>query len=120
VEPLDYDALVSAMRRSRLILTDSGGIQEEAPTFQKPVLVLRERTERPEGLEAGLARLVGTDEEAIVAEASRLLESEAARREMSAAVNPYGDGHASERIAAALAGRPYSPFEAPAPRFALA
>jgi UDP-N-acetylglucosamine 2-epimerase (non-hydrolysing) len=120
VEPLDYDQLVSAMRRSRLILTDSGGIQEEAPTFHKPVLVLRERTERPEGLEAGLARLVGTDEEAIVAEATRLLESETARREMSAAVNPYGDGHAADRIAAALSGRPYAPFEAPAPRFALA
>jgi UDP-N-acetylglucosamine 2-epimerase len=120
VEPLDYDALVSAMRRSRLILTDSGGIQEEAPTFHKPVLVLRERTERPEGIEAGLARLIGTDEDAIVVEATRLLESEAARREMSSAANPYGDGHASDRIARALSGRPFSPFVAPAPRLALA
>jgi UDP-N-acetylglucosamine 2-epimerase (non-hydrolysing) len=113
VEPLDYVALVRLMRRARLILTDSGGIQEEAPTFGKPVLVLREKTERPEGVEAGLARLVGTDEERIVGEAGALLTDGAARRRMSGA-NPYGDGRASERIAAILMGRPFEPFVPPA------
>ena len=101
------------MRRARLILTDSGGIQEEAPTFGKPVLVLREKTERPEGVEAGLARLVGTDEESIVGEAAELLSDGAARRRMSG-VNPYGDGRAAERIAAILLGRPFEPFAPPA------
>ena len=113
VEPLDYLALVRLMRRARLILTDSGGIQEEAPTFGKPVLVLREKTERPEGVEAGLARLVGTDEEKIVGEAGALLADGAARRRMSG-TNPYGDGHAADRIAAILMGRPYEPFAPPA------
>jgi UDP-N-acetylglucosamine 2-epimerase len=113
VEPLDYLALVRLMRRARLILTDSGGIQEEAPTFGKPVLVLREKTERPEGVEAGLARLVGTDEEKIVGEASALLSDGAARRRMSGA-NPYGDGRAAERIAAILMRRPFQPFAPPA------
>ena len=113
VEPLDYLALVRLMRRARLILTDSGGIQEEAPTFGKPVLVLREKTERPEGVEAGLARLVGTDEEKIVGEAGALLADGAARRRMSGR-NPYGDGHAADRIAAILMGRPYEPFAPPA------
>jgi UDP-N-acetylglucosamine 2-epimerase (non-hydrolysing) len=112
VEPLDYLALVRLMRRARLILTDSGGIQEEAPTFGKPVLVLREKTERPEGIEAGLARLVGTDEERIVGEAGALLVDGAARRRMSGA-NPYGDGRASERIAAILMGRSFEPFAPP-------
>jgi UDP-N-acetylglucosamine 2-epimerase (non-hydrolysing) len=110
LEPLDYRGLVRQLRRSRLVLTDSGGIQEEAPTFGKPVLVLREKTERPEGVEAGLAMLVGTDEEKIVAEASRLLNDPAARRRMREAGNPYGDGRASGRIADALAGRPYEAF----------
>ena len=113
VEPLDYLALVRLMRRARLILTDSGGIQEEAPTFGKPVLVLREKTERPEGVEAGLARLVGTDEEAIVGEAAALLSDGAARRRMTGK-NPYGDGRAAERIAAILMGRPFEPFGPPA------
>jgi UDP-N-acetylglucosamine 2-epimerase (non-hydrolysing) len=113
VEPLDYLALVGLMRRARLILTDSGGIQEEAPTFGKPVLVLREKTERPEGVEAGLARLVGTDEERIVEEAGRLLSDGAARKRMRG-VNPYGDGRASERIAAILMGRAFEPFVPPA------
>ena len=113
IEPLDYLALVRLMRRSRLILTDSGGIQEEAPTFGKPVLVLREKTERPEGVEAGLARLVGTDEERIVGEAGALLSDGAARRRMSGK-NPYGDGHAADRIAAILMGRPFEPFAPPA------
>jgi len=120
LEPLDYRSLVRLLRRCRFALTDSGGIQEEAPTFRKPVLVMREKTERPEGIEAGLARLVGTDEELIFAEASRLLADEAARRSMAEGPNPYGDGHASDRIADALAGRPYSPFDATASRRALA
>jgi UDP-N-acetylglucosamine 2-epimerase (non-hydrolysing) len=120
LEPLDYRSLVRLLRRCRFALTDSGGIQEEAPTFRKPVLVMREKTERPEGIEAGLARLVGTDEELIFAEASRLLADDAARRSMAEGPNPYGDGHASDRIADALAGRPYSPFGATAPRGALA
>jgi UDP-N-acetylglucosamine 2-epimerase (non-hydrolysing) len=113
VEPLDYLALVRLMRRARLILTDSGGIQEEAPTFGKPVLVLREKTERPEGVEAGLALLVGTDEERIVGEAATLLSDGAARRKMSGS-NPYGDGRAADRIAAILMGRSFEPFAPPA------
>jgi len=111
VEPLDYRALLRALRRCRLVLTDSGGLQEEAPTFGKPVLVLRDKTERPEGIEAGIARLVGTDEDVIVREASRLLSDEPARRAMAAARNPYGDGKAADRIAAVLAGRPFQAFE---------
>src|SRR6185369_206579 len=112
VEPLDYLELVRLMRRARLILTDSGGIQEEAPTFGKPVLVLREKTERPEGVEAGLAKLVGTDEELIVAEGSALLSDSGARRRM-AGINPYGDGRAAARIAAVLMGRDLESFEPP-------
>jgi UDP-N-acetylglucosamine 2-epimerase (non-hydrolysing) len=108
--PLDYASLVRRMRQCRLILTDSGGIQEEAPTFGKPVLVLREKTERPEGVEAGLALLVGTDEDKIFVEASRLLTDLAAYRSMSEGGNPYGDGHAAARIADALAGRPFAAF----------
>ena len=111
VEPLDYRELVSLMRRSRLILTDSGGIQEEAPTFGKPVLVLRRKTERPEGIEAGLARLVGTDEERIVEEAERVLQGRSDLARGSRISNPYGDGRASDRIAAALDDAPYEPFE---------
>jgi UDP-N-acetylglucosamine 2-epimerase (non-hydrolysing) len=109
-EPFDYRELVQRLMRCRFALTDSGGIQEEAPTFGKPVLVLRETTERPEGVEAGVARLVGTCGERIVAEASRLLTSESAWLEMARAVNPYGDGRASGRIAAILAGEPWTPF----------
>ncbi len=115
VEPLDYLALVRLMRRARLILTDSGGIQEEAPTFHKPVLVLREKTERPEGVEAGLAELVGTDEERIVARASALLSGNgAAAAPAQGWFNPYGDGLASQRIAAILTGRPFTSFAPPA------
>ena len=109
-EPLSYRELVRHLQRCRFVLTDSGGIQEEAPTFGKPVLVLREKTERPEGIEAGVARLVGVDPERIFAEAARLLRSEEAYREMACAINPYGDGHAGERIAAILAGEPWAPF----------
>jgi UDP-N-acetylglucosamine 2-epimerase (non-hydrolysing) len=110
VDSLDYRSLIHRLRRCRLILTDSGGIQEEAPAFGKPVLVLREKTERPEGVEAGLARLVGTDEERIVLEASRLLTDPEAYRRMSEGGNPYGDGKAAGRIVDVLAGRPFSAF----------
>ena len=104
LKPLHYRDLVNLMSRSRLILTDSGGIQEEAPSFGKPVLVLREKTERPEGVGLGVAKLVGSDPEKIVREASRLLESPAAYRKMvlGRRKNPYGDGRASERIVRAL------------------
>lgn len=100
--PLDYLPLVYLMNRATLVLTDSGGIQEEAPGLGKPVLVLREVTERPEGLEAGTVRLVGTDRERIVAETVRLLEDAEAYAQMAQAVNPYGDGHAAERIVRVL------------------
>ena len=110
--PVDYAQLVAWMRRAKIILTDSGGIQEEAPTFGKPTLVLRETTERPEGIEAGVARLVGTDEETIYREAERLLSDPSALAAMSRPANPYGDGKAAERIVAVLAGRPMTPFSA--------
>ena len=86
------------MSRSYIVLTDSGGIQEEAPGLGKPVLVMRDTTERPEALEAGTVRLVGTDYKLIVSELSTLLDDSSAYSRMSRAVNPYGDGHASERI----------------------
>ena len=104
LDPLPYAAFVDLMRRSRLILTDSGGIQEEAPSLGKPVLVLREKTERPEAVEAGTVKLVGTDEERIVAESMRLLENGPEYTRMTEVHNPYGDGHACERIADILAG----------------
>ncbi len=103
--PFDYLELVRQLRASRLVLTDSGGIQEEAPTFGKPVLVLRDTTERPEGIEAGVARLVGTERGRIVAETRRLLTEPAAYEAMAKAINPYGDGRAAERIAAIVCGR---------------
>ncbi|MEA2604218.1 MAG: hypothetical protein QOF89_5210 [Acidobacteriota bacterium] len=109
-DPFDYRELVRRLARCRFVLTDSGGLQEEAPTFGKPVLVLRDTTERPEGVEAGVARLVGTDRERIVAAASELLTSDAACAAMARAINPYGDGEAGERIAAILAGEPWTPF----------
>jgi len=111
-EPADYRTLLSWMRRARLVLTDSGGIQEEAPAFGKPVLVLRETTERPEGVEAGVAKLVGTDEETIFREAERLLADDRALAAMARVANPYGDGNASERICRILSGRPADEFEA--------
>ena len=98
LEPLDYLPLVQLMQRAELILTDSGGLQEEAPGLGKPVLVLREVTERPEGVEAGTVRLVGTDPQRIVSETARLLTDRAEYEKMARAVNPYGDGHASARI----------------------
>jgi UDP-N-acetylglucosamine 2-epimerase (non-hydrolysing) len=97
-DPVSYEDLLRLMRRCHFILTDSGGIQEEAPSFHKPVLVLREVTERPEGVEAGTARLVGTDPARIVGEAMRLLKNTEAYRVMSTAGNPFGDGQAAERI----------------------
>lgn len=100
--PLDYLPLVHLMKHATLILTDSGGIQEEAPAFGIPVLVLRETTERPEGVDAGALKLVGTDTNHIVQEAKRLLDDESEYRKMSKASNPYGDGHAAERIVDAL------------------
>jgi UDP-N-acetylglucosamine 2-epimerase (non-hydrolysing) len=98
VEPQEYLPWVNLMKRCTLILTDSGGIQEEAPALGKPVLVMRETTERPEGVAAGTARLVGTEEEAIVGAAARLLTEPAAYQAMAHAANPYGDGRAAERI----------------------
>lgn len=98
IEPVDYVAFVYLMERAHLIITDSGGVQEEAPSLGKPVLVMRETTERPEAVAAGTVRLVGTDEDRIVAEAERLLDDEAAYLAMSRAHNPYGDGLAARRI----------------------
>jgi UDP-N-acetylglucosamine 2-epimerase (non-hydrolysing) len=109
--PLDYLSFVALLDACRIVLTDSGGVQEEAPTFGKPILVMREVTERPEGIAAGVAKLVGTDEVRIAEEAIRLLLDEAAYREMATGQNPYGDGKASERIARILEER-----VAPAPR----
>ena len=104
IEPVEYEEFAHLMKRSHIVLTDSGGIQEEAPSLGKPVLVLREKTERPEAIEAGTARLVGVERERIVAEARRLLEDGVAYAAMSNAANPYGDGHAAERIADIMAG----------------
>lgn len=97
-EPLDYDRLVAAMKGCTLLLTDSGGLQEEAPALGKPVLVLRRTTERPEAVDAGTARLVGTDSASIAQETARLLDDPAAYDQMARAVNPFGDGLASGRI----------------------
>jgi len=105
IPPVDYVEFVHLMARAYLILTDSGGVQEEAPSLGKPVLVLRDTTERPEGVEAGTAVVVGTDRDRIVATAATLLSSRAAYERMATAVSPYGDGRASERIVAALEQR---------------
>jgi UDP-N-acetylglucosamine 2-epimerase (non-hydrolysing) len=95
---MEYQAFVNAMKNAYLTLTDSGGVQEEAPSLGKPVLVLRETTERPDAVDAGTVKLVGTDSERIVAETGRLLNDTNAYQAMARAVNPYGDGLASERI----------------------
>jgi UDP-N-acetylglucosamine 2-epimerase (non-hydrolysing) len=97
-EPLDYAELVGAIGRSHFLLTDSGGLQEEAPSLGKPVLVLRETTERPEAVTAGTAKLVGTDSQTITFAASELLSNPVAYNTMANAINPFGDGHAAERI----------------------
>lgn len=104
IEPLEYDVMAHVMNAAYLILTDSGGIQEEAPALGKPVLVMRTETERPEGIEAGTARLVGTDADGIVAETERLLQDEDAYRRMACSTYPYGDGRAAMRIAEVVSG----------------
>ena len=101
-DPLDYREMVFALQRCRFVLTDSGGLQEEAPALGKPVLVMREVTERPEAIRAGTARLVGSDQARIVREATALIEDDETYQAMARAVNPYGDGHAAERIVEAL------------------
>ena len=106
IEPVDYENLVALMSNAYLIMTDSGGIQEEAPSLHKPVLVLRDVTERPEAIEAGAAKLVGTDADSIYAEAVRLIEEPKSYSQMSTAVSPYGDGQASKRIVQFLLGQP--------------
>lgn len=103
IEPLDYPHFIRALSLCDLALTDSGGVQEEAPALGKPVLVMRETTERPEGVTAGTARLIGADEDRIVSEVSTLLDDKAAYLAMARAHNPYGDGQASERIAGHVA-----------------
>ena len=103
IEPLDYPHFARLLDICDLMLTDSGGVQEEAPALGKPVLVMRETTERPEGVEAGTAKLVGTDADTIVRETERLLDDEAAYSAMARAHNPFGDGHSAARIADLLA-----------------
>jgi len=98
IDPLDYPHFARLLDISHLMLTDSGGVQEEAPALGKPVLVMRETTERPEGVEAGTARLVGTDADKIVYETERLLDDDAAYSAMARAHNPFGDGHSAGRI----------------------
>jgi UDP-N-acetylglucosamine 2-epimerase (non-hydrolysing) len=102
IEPLDYVPFIDLMQKAYLVITDSGGVQEEGPSLGKPILVMREKTERPEAVEAGTVRLVGTDANRIFEEARRLLENPEACTLMSRVHNPYGDGHASERIADAI------------------
>ena len=105
IEPQDYLPFVYLMKRSYLILTDSGGIQEEAPSLGKPVLCMRDTTERPAAVKAGTVRLVGTCDDTIVRETTRLLDDQLAYQVMSHASNPYGDGKASHRILEAVLGR---------------
>jgi UDP-N-acetylglucosamine 2-epimerase (non-hydrolysing) len=100
--PLDYAPFVAAMKRSYLIISDSGGVQEEAPALGKPVLVLRDETERPEAVEQGVVKLVGPNYDRIVEEAQRLLDDESAYREMARGISPYGDGRGAERIVKVL------------------
>ncbi len=102
IDPLDYPHFIRALGMADLVLSDSGGVQEEAPALGKPVLVMRETTERPEGVAAGTARLVGTDADRIVEEVSRLLDDSQAHAAMARAHNPFGDGHAAARIAAII------------------
>lgn len=102
VEPLDYVPFVDLMRRAYILISDSGGVQEEAPSLGKPILVLREKTERPEAVEAATARLVGTDPAKITREAGLLLDDAYEYAQRSRVHNPYGDGHASARIGDAI------------------
>lgn len=101
-EPLDYAPFVAAMKRSVLILTDSGGVQEEAPALGKPVLVLREETERPEAVSEGVVKLVGANCDYIVEQTQRLLQNDGAYKEMARGISPYGDGNAALKIVAVL------------------
>ena len=103
-DPVDVADMHNLIAKSFFIMTDSGGIQEEAPSFHKPVLVLRTETERPEAVAAGTVKVIGTDTERIVDEAERLISDKSEYDRMAAAVNPYGDGHASERIVDAIRG----------------
>ena len=112
IEPLQYLEFVHLMSKASIVLTDSGGIQEEAPGLGKPVLVMRDTTERPEALTSGTVHLVGTDYDRIVTEVSTLLDDTAAYEKMSHAVNPYGDGQACRRIAAVLADKDIDRYEA--------
>lgn len=102
LEPLGYGPFARLLRRSTIVLTDSGGVQEEAPSLGKPVLVMRDTTERPEAVSAGTARLIGTDPARVYAETNRLLTSGHAYRGMANAINPYGDGHAASRTVGAI------------------
>ena len=111
IEPLQYLEFVYLMEKSTVVLTDSGGIQEEAPGLGKPVLVMRNTTERPEALDAGTVKLVGTNHDLIVSEVGKLLDCEAYYNEMSHAVNPYGDGKACSRIVRALNGEQVERYE---------
>jgi len=119
VEPLEYRAFVHLMKAVDVVITDSGGIQEEAPTLGKPVLVMRDTTERPEGVAAGTARLVGTDDHVIQEALTSLLTDTGVYEAMATAVNPYGDGLAARRIADHLEflfemrDRPPAPFVSP-------
>lgn len=97
-EPLDYAQFIAAMKRAYLILTDSGGVQEEAPALGRPVLVLRDETERPEAMEQGVVKLIGTDYERIIEEVQHLLDDKSAYKAMARGISPYGDGHAAEKI----------------------
>lgn len=112
IEPLDYLEFVWYMRRAHLVLTDSGGVQEEAPHLGKPVLVMRNTTERPEAVAAGTVKLVGTDSARIVQAVEAFLDDPALYAQVARSVNPYGDGKASQRIVSALLGRPFEPFKA--------
>ncbi|CAB5512621.1 UDP-N-acetylglucosamine 2-epimerase [Achromobacter anxifer] len=115
IAPLDYLDFVWFMQRAYLILTDSGGVQEEAPYLGKPVLVMRDVTERPEAVQAGTVTLVGTDTQRILAEVNRLLDQPELHASFSRRINPYGDGLASQRIVDALCGRPVSEFSPQVP-----
>ena len=114
IDPLEYEPFANLMARVDIVLTDSGGIQEEAPALGKPVLVLRDTTERPEAVTAGTVHLIGTAQERVYAETKRLLTDRAAYAEMAEAVNPYGDGEAARRIIEAIlyhAGHIHTPPE---------
>jgi UDP-N-acetylglucosamine 2-epimerase (non-hydrolysing) len=119
LDPVAYPVLVRLLKEAHIVVTDSGGLQEEAPALGKPVLVLRNETERPEAVTAGTVRLIGTDEGVVFSEISNLLTDDARYRRMATAVNPYGDGRASERIASAIAGvfglNGFEPFDAFSP-----